>query len=455
MNMTVGEISSACGGELLCGDSNTVITSVSTDSRKISPGTLFVPIKGERTDAHDFIGAAFEAGASASLTQEHSRMEDSHAWIRVTDTVDALQRIASAYRKRFRIPFVGITGSVGKTTTKEMVALALSAKFNVMKTEGNFNSQIGLPLTMFRLTDKHEAAVIEMGMSNFGEMERLAQIAAPDYAVVTNIGISHIEQLKTQQNIRKEKLHITDRFHQGSVLFLNGDDELLAELRGTLDTKIVYFGTKPWCDFRAEDIQSESGSTTFTLFTPETSAKVQIPALGMHNVINALAGLAVAQTLGVPLDGAIKKLAEYQPLAMRQQIHSINGMTVIDDSYNASPDSIRSSVDVLCSFHSGKRVAVLADMLELGEFSQQAHYNVGVYAAQAGVDVLITVGERAEQIAKGAQSVQADITCSICKSNEEALQKLQPLLASGDAVLVKGSRGMHTDQIVKTLLSSC
>lgn len=452
MNMTVGEICRACGGELLCGNPDTVITSVSTDSRNIAPGTLFVPIKGERTDAHNFIGAAFESGASASLTQEHSQMEDNHAWIRVTNTVEALQQIASAYRKRFCIPFVGITGSVGKTTTKEMVALALSAKLNVMKTEGNFNSQIGLPLTMFRLKEEHEAAVIEMGMSNFGEMARLAQIAAPDYAVVTNIGISHIEQLKTQQNIRSEKLHITDRFHQGSVLLLNGDDELLAELRGELDAKIVYFGTKPWCDFRAEHIESEAGSTTFTLFTPETSARVRIPTLGMHNVINALAGLAVAQTLGVPLDGAIKKLAEYQPLAMRQQIHSVNGMTIIDDSYNASPDSIRSSVDVLCSFHSGKRVAVLADMLELGEFSQQAHYDVGAYAAQAGVDVLITVGTRAEQIAKGTQSVKPDMTCFICTSNEEAIQKLQSLLTCGDAVLVKGSRGMHTDEIVKALL---
>lgn len=452
MKMTVGEIVGACGGELLCGDPDTVITSVSTDSRKVGSGTLFVPIKGERTDAHSFISAVFAAGALATLTQEHSRMDDSHAWIRVDDTVTALQRIASSYRERFHIPFVGITGSVGKTTTKEMVALALSAKRNVMKTEGNFNSQIGLPLTMFRLTEEHEAAVIEMGMSNFSEMERLAQIAAPDYAVVTNIGISHIEQLKTQQNIRTEKLHITDRFHKDSVLFLNGDDELLAELREKLDAKMVYFGTKPWCDFRAEDIESEAGSTVFTLLTPQTSAKVRIPALGMHNVTNALAGLAVAQTLGVPLGGAIEKLAEYKPLAMRQQIHSVNGMTVIDDSYNASPDSIRSSVDVLCSFHSGKRVAVLADMLELGELSQQAHNNVGVYAAQAGVDVLVTVGERAEQIAKGAQSVKPDITCHIYKNNDEAIEKLKSLLTFGDSVLVKGSRGMHTDQIVKALL---
>ena len=232
MKMTAKEITRACGGRLLCGDPDTVVTSVSTDSRKIDSGTLFVPIKGERTDAHTFIDATFAAGASATLTQEHDQMDDKHAWIRVQSTEQALQQIAAVYRRKFSIPFIGITGSVGKTTTKEMVALALSAGRNVMKTEGNFNSQIGLPLTMFTLQKSHQAAVIEMGMSNFGEMSRLAQIAAPDYAVVTNIGISHIEQLKTQQNIMNEKLHITDCFHKDSVLFLNGDDEMLRSAAG-------------------------------------------------------------------------------------------------------------------------------------------------------------------------------------------------------------------------------
>lgn len=452
MKMTVGEITGACGGTLLCGDPETIVTAVSTDSRKITPGALFVPIRGENTDAHAYITATFAAGAAATLTQEHSRMGDTHAWIAVPDTQRALQQIAAVYRKKFQIPFVGITGSVGKTTTKEMVALALSAGRNVMKTEGNFNSQIGVPLTMFRLSPEHQAAVVEMGMSDFGEMGRLAKIASPDYAVMTNIGISHIQQLKTQQNILNEKLHITDRFHDGSILFLNGDDVLLAGLRGRLAFPAVFFGTQVWCDYRAEEISFESGETRFTLHAGGTILPVTLPVLGRHNVLNALAGLAVAQTLGVPLSAAAEKLAGYRPPAMRQQVHSVNGITVIDDSYNASPDSIRSSVDVLCSYHTGKRVAVLADMLELGDYSEQAHFEVGVYAARAGVDRLITVGPQAKEIAKGALSVFPQMPCGVFDRNDEAVHELRSFLADGDIILVKGSRGMHTDEIVKALL---
>lgn len=452
MKITVGEIVGACGGTLLCGDPETIISAVSTDSRKITPGALFVPIKGENTDAHDFITATFAAGAAATLTQEHGKMDDTHAWIAVPDTQKALQQTAAAYRKKFHIPFVGVTGSVGKTTTKEMIALALSAGLNVMKTEGNFNSQVGLPLTMFRLSPEHQAAVIEMGMSDFGEMSRLARIAAPDYAVMTNIGISHIQQLKTQQNILKEKLHIIDGFHRGSVLFLNGDDELLSGLREKLKCKTVFFGTQFWCDFRAEDILSDSGVTRFTLRAPDLELPVELPVLGMHNVLNALAALAVARELGVPIDSAAEKLAEYRPLAMRQQIHTSNEITVIDDSYNASPDSMRSSMELLCSFHSGKRIAVLADMLELGDYSRKAHFNVGVYAARCGVDRLVAIGPESREIVKGALSVKPEMDCTVFENNEAAIAGLKATVTGGDAVLVKGSRGMHTDEIVKALL---
>ncbi|HEX2985883.1 MAG TPA: UDP-N-acetylmuramoyl-tripeptide--D-alanyl-D-alanine ligase [Caproiciproducens sp.] len=452
MKMTVGEIVGACEGKLLCGKPETVISAVSTDSRKITPGALFVPIKGEKTDAHVFITATFAAGAAATLTQEHTMADDTHAWIAVPDTQRALQQIAAAYRKKFQIPFIGITGSVGKTSTKEMVALALSAGLNVMKTEGNHNSQVGLPITMFRLGPEHQAAVVEMGMSDFGEMGRLAQIAQPDYAVMTNIGISHIQQLKTQENILKEKLHITDCFHETSVLFLNGDDQLLAGLRDQLNCKKVYYGTQSWCDFRAENIALDSGTTTFSLHTPNGVKQAMLPVIGIHNVLNALAGLAVAQTLGINLDSAIGKLKEYRPLAMRQQIHYVNEVTVIDDSYNASPDAMKSSIDVLCSFHDGKQIAVLADMLELGDYSKQAHYEIGAYAARAGVDSIITVGPEAKEIARGALSVNPSIRCRMLEGNDEAIGELRSMLTAGDAVLVKGSRGMHTDQIVKALL---
>ena len=284
MKMTVEEIRRACGGKLLCGDPEAVVTSVSTDSRKIEPGALFVPIKGERTDAHAYITATFAAGAVATLTEEHTEMEDSHAWIRVPNTLSALQLIATAYRQRFSIPVVGVTGSVGKTTTKEMIALALSAEKKVMRTEGNHNSQVGLPLTMFRLEPEHEVAVVEMGMSDFGEMSRLAEIAAPNCAVITNIGISHIQQLKTQQNILGEKLHIIDRFQEDSVLFLNGDDPMLAGLRGKLRVKTRYFGMQPWCDDRAEQIAFHPNGVRFVFRTNGIAQEVDLPVLGLHNV---------------------------------------------------------------------------------------------------------------------------------------------------------------------------
>ncbi|MBS6862051.1 MAG: UDP-N-acetylmuramoyl-tripeptide--D-alanyl-D-alanine ligase [Clostridiales bacterium] len=453
MQMTAYEIAAACSGRILCGDPQTVITSVSTDSRKVTPGALFVPIRGERTDAHAYIPATFAAGAAATLTQNHSEMQDNHVWIAVPDTVEALRRIAAAYRSRFNIPVIGVTGSVGKTTTKEMVALALSARWNTMKTEGNQNSQVGLPLTMFRLEPEHEVAVIEMGMSDFGEMGRLAQIARPQYAVMTNIGVSHIQQLGTQENILAEKLHITDAFLPGSILFLNGDDPHLAGLRNMMPAvRKVWFGMAPWCDYRAEQVERLGDGMRFTAVSPFGSLTVELPVPGVHNVRNALAGLAVTKELGGDLREAAEALASYRPLAMRQQIHRTQGgLTVIDDSYNASPDAIYSSLEVLGGF-SGRRVAVLADMLELGAIEKKAHEEVGLCAARGGVSLLVTVGERAKWIAEGAQSYRNPPECRSFATNEEAIAFLHNALKSGDVVLVKGSRGMRTDEIVKGLL---
>lgn len=453
MEMTVREIVAACGGKLLCGDPDTMVTSVVTDSRKVTDGSLFVPLKGEKADAHTFLHAAFASGAAAALTQEHMRMEAEEAWIAVDSTQLALQQIAAAYRQRFSIPVVGITGSAGKTTTKEMTALALSAGYKVMKTGGNHNSQIGLPLMMFQFSWEHEAAVVEMGISDFGEMARLAQVAEPKYAVMTNLGITHIGQLKTQGNILREKLHITDRFTQGSVLFLNGDDPMLAGLRGKTAYETVFYGRLPWCDFRAEGITVQEETTAFRCLAPGSeSVEVTLPVLGMHHVLDALAALAVAERLGVPLKRAAAALRDYRPLAMRQQIYHVNEVAVIDDSYNSSPGAAKSSLSVLAGFRAGRRVAVLADMLELGEYSRQAHFEVGVCAAENGVDILLTVGQEAKAVAEGARSVRAGIDCRVLDNNYQAAEELKSFLSPGDAVLVKGSRGMHTEEIVRALL---
>ena len=453
MKITVSQILDACKGTLLCGEKDTVIQSVCIDSRKVTPGALFVPIKGERNNGHDYIDSVLEAGAAATLTQEHDHAQGQQAWIRVEDTQKALQDIAAAYRSWFSIPFVGITGSVGKTTTKEMVALALSAGFHVMKTAGNFNSQIGLPLTLFQLQPEDTAAVIEMGMSDFGEMERLTQIARPQYAVVTNIGISHIENLKTQENIMAEKLHITDAFTEDSVLFLNADDPLLSTISKWDLGKLVTYGTSETADYRASQVMVQGRETIYTLHTPAQTRVVTLPALGMHNVLNSLAAIAVSEHLGLELDEVLVKLRNYTPPTMRQEIHEVHGITVIDDSYNASPDSIKSGVDVLCSLeHPGRRVAVLADMLELGDIAHLAHFDVGVHVAKAGVEMLVGIGTWAKQMAEGALSVNPTMQTILCKDNQQALDVLQKEIRGGDCILVKGSRSMKTDEIVKELL---
>ena len=451
MEMTVKEIAEACGGRLLCGNENTVVTSVSTDSRKISAGALFVPIKGERTDAHIYIDAVFAAGAAATLTQNDTKKIDVHPWIFVPDTGIALQQIAAAYRSKFDIPVIGITGSVGKTTTKEMVALALSSSYCVMKTEGNQNSQVGLPLTLFRLEETHEAAVIEMGMSDFGEMSRLCSMARPRYAVMTNIGISHIQQLKTQENILQEKLRITDSFDEDSILFLNGEDPMLAGLREKLPhIRKVYFGTEPWCDYRAQEIETTDEGVRFRMTANGVSVYVELPVPGFHNVLNALAGLSVTHCLGGDVFAAAKALSQYEPPAMRQQIHKVRGITLIDDSYNASPDALRSSLQVLRTFP-GRKIAVLADMLELGDMEETAHRQVGKMVAENGVDLLVTVGERARWIAEEAKA-HSDMPCSSFSNNSEAIAFLQETVSEGDVLLVKGSRSMHMDEIVKVFL---
>ena len=455
MEMTVEQILKSCGGKLLCGDPQTVVRGGSIDSRRTKEGDLFVPLIGERSNGHEYIASAFEKGAVATLTQEHDKMDDpKHCWIAVPDTQTALQEIAKVYRAGFSIPIIGVTGSVGKTTTKEMLALALSAECNVMKTKGNFNSQVGLPITLFGLEPENTAAVVEMGMSFPGEMARLADVARPNLAVITNIGLSHIENLGTQKNIRKEKLRICDHFTRNSVLFLNGDDPMLSALIGFLPCKVLVYGTGANAQYRARKITMEDKETRYELRTPcETGRQVKVPALGRHNVLNSLAAIAVCDYLELDLDAVIRKIGEYVPPSMRQEIHEVNGVTIVDDTYNASPDSIRSGLDVLRGLDcKGRRVAVLADMLELGELSEKAHFDVGVAAAEAGVDVLVTVGKRAENIGKGARSKNPLILVCSERDNEQALRYLEQKLRSGDCVIIKGSRGMKTDEIVRGLL---
>lgn len=448
-NFCVRDIVKATNGTLLCGDINMEVCNVSTDSNNISDKTLFVPIIGERVDAHKFIDSAISNGAVAVLTSEHDEMTGEVPFIRVSNTTMALQEIGKAYGNKMIMPKIGVTGSVGKTTTKEMIACALSAGYRVFKTSGNSNSQIGVPLTLLKIDMEDQIAVIEMGMSMRGEMSRLAELVELDDAVITNIGVSHIEQLKTRDGICDEKFHIEDAVHtEDGVIFINGDDEILKRRKQDLKHRVITFGLNPDNDYYATDIKVKNGGISFHVnIKNKGSYRAEINVLGEHNVRNALVAIAVAYRHGVPIPDAVKALSEYKGVSMRQQISVFNEVTLIDDSYNASPDSMKAGIDVLCSVENkGRKIAVLADMLELGDNSSEYHREVGEYISGKNIDELVLFGTYAENIGKGSDK---KYTCF--ETREDINDYLKNTLKQGDAVLFKGSRGMKLNECVDFL----
>lgn len=492
--LSAKKIAEIVGGILLSGDGERKITEVSTSSKEGEEATLFVPVIGEKVDAHDFIKDAYRNGMRVTFTSREEVENDTTemTYIKVDQTVAALQRLGSFYRDQFQIPIIGITGSVGKTTTKEMVAAALSVKYNVLKTIGNMNSQVGLPKMMLKITPEHEIAVIEMGMSMPGEMERLVEIAKPQAVIMTNIGVSHIGQLGSKENIRKEKLNIVNAFNESSVLFLNGEDELLNQVyieyqknwnvdhkdRGNIGTiqcshvdvsqktkealtkaTIVTFGQNEECTFYAKDVVNVQEETHFTLCIKDKDMRKEEPiilrVLGIHNVLNAVVALAIAYHYGIDPAKAKQGLYEYQPISMRGEIENIKGITLVDDTYNASPDSMRSSIDVLEALPNAKRrIAVLADILELGELSKDCHEEVGKYVATKKVDLLITIGAEAAYIADAVRNTNKNIMVKSFLVKEEAMELILSEMKAGDAIILKGSRGMQLEVITKAIKSS-
>lgn len=462
MKLSIKEILQATGGRLLGGNEDVCISGACIDSREAKAGALFVPIVGERVDAHRFLRNVLEGEASASFTSSKEAYESvkdlGKPVILVEDTLKALQDMATYYRSQFSIPVIGITGSVGKTTTKEMVAAALESKLRVLKTVGNRNSQIGVSLMMLELLPEHEAAVIEMGISEPGEMEKLVGIARPDLAAVTNIGVSHIGQLGSRENICKEKLRIAAAFSEESgILFLNGDDVLLSQEKPEKG-RVMFYGISSECELWASDIETVGEETHFVFHYPDGEENIILPVLGRHNVGNALVALGIALQFGISPAEAKKGLARYRPIAMRGQIYEKNGYKVIDDSYNASPDSMKSGVQLLLEHKELARCfAVLADVLELGELSYACHYEVGQHIGTLrvegrSVDELVTVGQEAKAIAKGAKEKNPAIQVHSFDSNEQAIAYLKENLRAGDGYYVKGSRGMHMDEVVAALL---
>ena len=473
MHLQIEEILKATNGELLNRDADsflkTEINSITINSREVKTNALFIPLHGEKINSHQFIDNAFENGAKATLTDEKiEKLNKDKIYIKVKDTKKALQDLAEFYRRKFEIKMVGITGSVGKTSTKEMVSLVLSSKFNVHKTSGNLNGQIGLPLTIFGLQQFNDLAVVEMGISEFSEMEKLADIVNPDFAIITNIGVTHIENLKSQENILNEKLKITKNFNPESVLFINKDDKMLSKVKTENKFKVVTFGIESDCDFKAENVNLDGNQTSFILkYKDKESEKkvlITIPAIGIHNVYNALSGIALGVHLGIPILDIQKSILQYKSLDKRQcifeNIKVKNNdkkivINIIDDTYNANPDSMKNAINVLNIYSRGKngrKVAVLADMLELGKVSKELHLTLGEYVAQNDIDMLVTVGEEAKNIALGAKKVNKNISTQSFESNLEAYKFLKDNLQDGDNVLFKGSRGMHIDEIVSKII---
>ena len=431
--------------------SNIEVTSISTDTRTIEKGAVFVALKGNNFDGHDYAAKAMELGAVAVVAE---RAIEGAKCIIVDSTHLALLDIASYYRDKFNIKLVGITGSVGKTTTKEFVSLVMSKKFNTLKTIKNFNNEIGLPMTLFDLTNKHEAAVIEMGMSNLGEISRLSQTAKPDLCVITNIGFSHIENLGSQKNILKAKMEILDGADENAPLILSKDDKFLKDVKVRADRKKIFYSISDTsADVYASDIITKDDKIEFNINSDGNTYKAKINFLGEHNIKNALAAFCVGREYRISPESMIEAISEYIPDGIRQTISDINGVKIIADCYNSSPDSAKSALHTLSQINTtGKKIAVLGDMLELGKMSNELHRSVGEAVCEENIDLLLCLGDMSDYYIKGALKKGFDINnTKIFTSKDEIAEYLKSTMTEGDAILFKASRGMKFEEIIEKI----
>lgn len=436
---------------------NVMITAVVTDSRKVCNDCVFVCFPGQNVDGHDFAAAAIKQGAAYVIANHPVEGVPERQLVVCPSSHMAMIRMGANYRMLLSPTMIGVTGSVGKTTTKEFCYAIFSAFGTSIKTEGNQNNEIGLPNTLFRMDDSTQYAVVEMGMSALGEIERLSRAARPNAGIITCIGVSHMESLGSRENIRKAKLEICAGLPHGAPLALNADDECLtsAEAEGLIPERLkqVWYGIdNPRADVRAENIQSSAEGERFTIVDQSGgSFAASIPAMGRHNVYNALAAYAATTRLG--LDGATcaKALSNYEAAEMRQHVVHKGGCTIIEDCYNASPDSMKASLAMFKEFDAknGKKYALLGDMLELGEIQQAAHRQVGQWAADSGLAALVAYGPASEQMADAAKA--AGLAVLWCQTPAEALAALQGFLLPGDVLLAKASRGMKLENILKAL----
>lgn len=428
-----------------------VFSGVSTDTRTIKPGDLFIALSGERFDGHRFLKQAAEAGAAGILISLTAQEVPSGITVfRAADTLKAFQGLAKFHRQRYTIPVVAITGSNGKTTTKELMAAILTSRWQVLKTEANYNNEIGLPKTLLSLEPNHQAAVVEMGMRGAGQIRVLCEIALPTIGIITNVSETHIELLGSLDNIAKAKRELAEAIPATGTVVLNADNSYVLAMREQASGHVVTYGLSLEADVRAEQIEAGKEATTFICHARQAVFPVVLPAIGHHNVYNALAAIAAALEMGFVPQEIQAGISCFSPGAMRLNKVAVGEYTVLNDTYNASPASTAAAIDVLTSVAAGRRVAVLGDMLELGTFAILAHRKIGEKLANEKIDVLITVGEMAQHIAAAAKETGLAVSVA-CMDHAAAQRELSRLLMPGDTILVKGSRGMKMEQIVDYL----
>jgi UDP-N-acetylmuramoyl-tripeptide--D-alanyl-D-alanine ligase len=461
--LTIAQITRAISGLLLQGDPADEITGVSADSRKVEAGNAFFPLIGERYDAHDFIGEAVEGGCRTVILSKMAAVEQLREQfpclnlnlVLTEDTTKALQELAAYYLSLFSIIKIGVTGSTGKTTTKEMLYRIFSEKYRTARNLGNLNNHIGLPLTVFSLPEDAEAAIFEMGMSELGEIDLLAGLVRPDIGIITNIGISHIENLGSRENILKAKLEIANYFTEAGILIVNEDNDLLTRenVRGDGHYRVVTAGEKGRSDFIISNITDfgEEG-IEFAIEHREEMQTFRLNVPGRHNAYNGALAVAAAVSCGITMAEAAKGLMKLEITDKRLSIKGKNGMKIIDDTYNASPDSMRAAIDVLIATKGVRKIAIRADMFELGEDSASFHAEVGRYAAESRVDLLIAVGDQAKHIAEAAGKILSGDKVRYYKTKELLIRDIGSMISSGDVILLKGSRGMAMDQVVRKIM---
>ena len=450
------KIQEICNGELLTNNKENKIGNFIIDSREVSNGDCFVAIKGENNNGNNFLKVALEKGASVCIIDEEPEKElikqyNDRTIIKVRDSLKAIQEIAKYKRSLYDIPVVAVTGSVGKTSTKDIIGSVLSQKYNVLKTEGNNNNHIGLPMTLLRLKD-HTAVVVEMGMNHFNEISVLTNIAKPTIAVITNIGTSHIGNLGSRENILKAKLEILEGLQENGKIIINNDNDLLHNWAQTVDNlEVLTYGIENKSGFIPKNIQEKNNETKYEININGTEYYVRVPVIGKHFIYNSLCAFAVGKALNIEPEKIIKGISEFKLTAKRMDFRKIkNNAIVLADYYNASYDSMKSALEVVKDYKAARKIAVLGDMLELGEFSEQLHKDVGTEVYKNKIDILITVGSLAKYIAKTAKELGTKEVYE-CEKNKDAIEILQNKIKEGDLILLKASNAMNFGEILEEI----